>query len=171
MKLCLAATIAFCSVQYLIDVNLVVAARILISRSEWPVKVHLDFRCDRVIPTVSHLRNWVVFMASITLDEVQVGPDFPVDLFPWNSICLSDVGYEFLKIPGLVDYMFSSHLTVGVDEGSAFPAGEHLSLFLCEEFVAVSAFVEVVLVLLEEQFKFLHKQSTDDFVLALLEYV
>ena len=67
--------------------------------------------------------------------------------------------------------MFSSHLTVGIDEGSALPAGEHLSLLLCEEFVAVSAFVEVVLVLLEEQFKFLHKQSTDDFVLALLKYV
>ena len=82
MKLCLAATIAFCSVQYLIDVNLVVAARIFIRRSERPVKVHLDFRCDRMVPTVSHLCNRVVFMASITLDEVQVGPDLPVDLFP-----------------------------------------------------------------------------------------
>ena len=171
MELRLTAAITFCSVKYLIYIYLVIAARILVSGSKWPMKVHLDFGCDRVIPTVSHLRNRIVFMAPVTLDVVQVRPNLPIDLFPRNSIRLSNVGYEFLKIPGLVDHVLGSHLTVGVNEGSAFSAREYFSLFLCEEFVAVGTFIEVVLILLEEQFKFLHEQPTDNFVFTLLEYV
>ena len=82
MELSLATTIAFGSIKYLVYVNLVIAARILIRGSKWPVKVHLDFGCDRVISTVPHLRNWVVLMTSVALDKVQIGPDLPVDLFP-----------------------------------------------------------------------------------------
>ena len=70
MELSLATTIAFGSIKYLVYVNLVIAARILIRGSKWPVKVHLDFGCDRMVPTVAHLCNWIVFMASVTLNKM-----------------------------------------------------------------------------------------------------
>ena len=171
MKLSLAAAITFRSVKNLVYVYLVITARVLVGGSKWPMKVHLDFGCNRMVPTVAHLCNRVVLMASIALDKMQVRPNFPVDLLPGNTVRLSNVSYEFLKIPRLIDHMLGSHLTVGIDEGSTLPAAQNFPLLLCEELVAVGTLVEVIFVFLKEQFKFLHKQSADNFILALLKNI
>ena len=46
MKLGLAATVTFCTVEDLVYVDLVIAARILVRGSKWPMEVHLDFGCN-----------------------------------------------------------------------------------------------------------------------------
>ena len=68
-----------------------------------------------VKPTITHLCNWVVLLTTVTLDEVEVGPDFPVDLLPANSESFTDKSYELLKVPVPIDDMLGSHLTVSVN--------------------------------------------------------
>ena len=119
----------------------------------------------------AHLSNGVVFHATVTFDEVEVGPDLPVDLLPRNPVSLSDEGYELLQVPVLVNHVLSSHLAVGVDETGALAAAQHLALLLSEELVAVGALVEVILFLLQKQLQFLHKESTDNLVFAFFQDV
>lgn len=48
---------------------------------------------------VAELGDMVEQVASLALEHVEVGPDFPVDLAPRDSICFSDKSDEFLEIP------------------------------------------------------------------------
>ena len=90
---------------------------------------------------LSHLCDRVVLNATVTLDEVQVRPDLPVDFFPGNSIGLSDEGHKFLKVPILVNHVLSPHLAVRVNEASAFSAAENFSLLFRKQLVTVSTLV------------------------------
>jgi len=80
---------------------------------------------------------------------MKVGPHLPVDFLPRNAVSLSDESYKFLEVPVAVDDVLGAMLTVRVDKARALAAAEDLALLLREEFVAVSALVEVVLVFLE----------------------
>ena len=48
---------------------------------------------------VAELRDVVEQVAPFALEHVEVGPDFPVDLPPRDSICFSDKSDKFLEIP------------------------------------------------------------------------
>ena len=89
--------------------------------------------------TEAHLCDWEVILASVALDQVEVGPDLPIDFLPRNSISFSDESYKFLEVPIPVDHMLGPHLAVGVNEGGALATREHLPLLLGEQFVAVGA--------------------------------
>ena len=56
-------------------------------------------------------------VASLALEDVEIGPDFPVDFAPRNSISFSDKGDELLEIPRLVHNMLGPNLSVTIDVG------------------------------------------------------
>lgn len=85
-----------------------------------------------MVPAVAHLRNMVVLLAPVTLKQVQVRPDLPVNLTPRDTVGFTHKGHEFLEIPVLIHYVFSPHLPVAVNEVRALVATQHLSLFLGE---------------------------------------
>ena len=70
MKLSLAATVSFCTVKNLVNIDLVCAARVLISRSKWPMKVHLHLGWLLMVSAVAHFCNRIVLVASIAFDKV-----------------------------------------------------------------------------------------------------
>ena len=120
---------------------------------------------------VPELGDVVEEVAPFALEDVEVGPDFPVNLAPRNSISFSYESDEFLEIPRLVDDVLGSDLSVTIDVGLRLCAVQHSPLAHGEQFVAVCALVEVVALLFEEQLEFLHKQAADEFVFSLLEQV
>jgi len=80
--------------------------------------------------TVTHFSDWVVVLAAIATDQIEVGPDFPIYFLPRDAVGLSDEGYELLKVPVAVNDVLSPHLAVRINQLAASPAAEHLSLFL-----------------------------------------
>lgn len=119
----------------------------------------------------AHFCDGVELLASVALDQVEVGPDLPVDLFPGDAVSLTDEGHEFFQIPVAVNHVLCPHLAVAVYEVRTLATGQNLSLLLREELVAVSALVQVVLLLLKQQLELLHEESAHNLVLALLENV
>ena len=51
-------------------------------------------------------------LAYIAFHYVQIGPDFPINLFPRYSIGFPYVRDELLKVPFPVDYVLSSDLAI-----------------------------------------------------------
>ena len=148
VQLRLTTTIALGPIQNHVDIDLIATAREFVSGSEGPMQVHFDFGRGLMVPAGAHFRNGVILVASVTLQEVKIGPDLPVDFLPRDTVGLSDVSYELLQVPGLVNNVFGTHLAVAIHKRSSFAAAEHFSLFLGEQFVAVGTLVEVVFVLL-----------------------
>ena len=70
VKLSLTSAVSFRTVKNLVNINLVIAARVLISRSKWSMQVHLDLGCLLMVSAVAHLRDRVVLVASVALDEM-----------------------------------------------------------------------------------------------------
>lgn len=68
-----------------------------------------------MLTTVAHLSDRVEFLTSATTNESQIGPDFPINLLPADSICFTDESYELLKIPIAINYMLSAHLAVSIN--------------------------------------------------------
>lgn len=106
---------------------------------------------------VAELGDVVEEVAAFALENVEVGPDLPVDLAPRDSISFSNERDELLEIPRLVDDVLGSDLSVTIDVGLRLGAVQHSPLAHGEQFVAVCALVEVVALLFEEQLEFLHK--------------
>ena len=77
---------------------------------------------------ISHLGNVVEIVASLTPKDLQVGPDFPIDFSPRDSIGFPNEGDKFLKIPGSVDNVLSSNLSVIIDIGFSLGAVKHFPL-------------------------------------------
>ena len=98
-----------------------------------------------MVATVAHFRNRVELHATVTFDEVQVGPYLPVDFLPRNTVCFSNESHKLLQVPILVDHVLGTALSVAVDETGSLTTAEHLALLLCEKLVAVGALVEVIL--------------------------
>ena len=168
MELGLAAMIAFVPIEHLVDTGCFFAARIFVLGAK-RLGSHLDLGRRLVVATLAHLGNGIELCATVTFDQVQVGPHLPVDLFPGYAISFSDKCYELLKIPILIDHMLGSHLAVSVHEIRTFETWQYFTLLFREKLIAVSAFVEVILFLLEQELELLHEEATDDLVLALLE--
>lgn len=147
-----APAVSLGSVEHLVYVSLLAAAGVLVARSEGSKKIHLDLWRGLVLLANTHLSDGVELLAAIALDQVEVRPDLPVDLLPRNTIGLPDEGYEFFQIPVAVDHVFRPHLAVAVDEIRALAACKYLSLLLGKKLVAVGALVQVVLLLLKQQF-------------------
>jgi len=97
---------------------------------------------------VAHFRDVVVYIASVTPEDVEVTPDLPVDLSPRDPVGFSDEGHELLQVPRPVDDVLGSDLSVSVDVGLGLAAVEDLALTHREQLVAVRALVEVVALLL-----------------------
>ena len=147
MELGLAAVIALLTVKDLIYTDCLITAGVLVLGAQRRRR-HLDLGRRLMETAESHLSNRVVLHATVTFDEVQIGPDLPVDLLPGNTVGLTDEGYELLKIPIFVDDMLGPHLAVRVDKAGSLAAGKDLSLLLGEELVAVGTLVEMVFLFL-----------------------
>jgi len=119
----------------------------------------------------THLGDGIELLAAVTLDQVQVRPDLPVDFLPRNTVCFSHKSNELFQIPVPVNYVLCSHLAVAINEVCALAASQYFALLLRKQLVAVGALVEIVFLLLKKQFELLHKESTHNLVLALLEDV
>ena len=122
MELGLAAVIALLTVKDLVDTDCLITAGVLVLGAQWR-RGHLDLGRRLVETAEAHLSYRVVLHATVTFDEVQIGPDLPVDLLPGNAVGLSDEGYELLKIPIFVNDMLGPHLAVRVHEAGSLTAG------------------------------------------------
>lgn len=98
---------------------------------------------------VSHLRNMVVEVASLASEDLEIGPNFPVDFSPGNAIGLSNEGDELLKIPTSIDYMFGSDLSIVVNIGFSLAAVEDFTLTHRKQLIAVGTLVQIVRLLLQ----------------------
>lgn len=131
-------------IQNLCNVHLLLAARVLVIRSHGSIQGHFDFRRLFMQMAVAHFRNMVVQIAFFTLKNLQIWPNLPVDFSPRDPIRLSYKGHELLKIPGSINDVFGSNLTVIINVSFAFRAMENFPLTHSEEFVAESAFIQIV---------------------------
>ena len=115
MQLGLTATITLAAIQYFIDVRCFPTALIFVeARTATKTASSFNLWWFRVETTVSHLCYWVVLLTTVTLYEVKVGPDLPVDLLPAYSESFTDESHELLKVPVPIDDMLGSHLTVSI---------------------------------------------------------
>lgn len=130
VQLIYATAVSLSSVEHLVYVGLLAAAGVLVARSEGSKKIHFDLWRDLVLLTNTHLSDRVELLAAIALDQMEVRPYLPIDLFPRNTVGLPDESYEFFQIPVAVNYVFCPHLAIAVDEIRALAACEYLSLLL-----------------------------------------
>jgi hypothetical protein len=105
----------------------------------------------------AHLCDRVKLLAAITLDQMEIGPDLPVDFFPRDTIGFTDKSYEFFQIPVSVDDVLCPHLAVAVYEVRALATCEYLALLLGKQLVAVGALVQVVFLLFKQELELLHE--------------
>ena len=54
-------------------------------------------------------------VAALTLEDVEVRPDLPVDLSPRYPVSFSDKGHKLLEVPRPVNDVLGSYLAVMVD--------------------------------------------------------
>lgn len=116
MELGLTATITLAAIQYFVDVLRLATALVFVEAgTATHTTTNFYFRGLWMKTTVAHLCDRIVLLATVTLNEVQVGPNFPVDFLPANSKCFTDERHEFLKVPIAVNNMLSAHLAVSID--------------------------------------------------------
>jgi hypothetical protein len=78
--------------------------------------------------TVAHFRDVVEEIALVTFEDLKIGPNLPIDFSPRDSVSFSSKSDEFLQIPGSIDNMFSSNLSVIINIGFTLRAMKDLSL-------------------------------------------
>ena len=66
---------------------------------------------------ISHFRDVVEAVTPLALEDVEIGPYFPVYFAPRNSISFPDKGYKLLEIPRLIYNVLGSNLSVTIDVG------------------------------------------------------
>ena len=108
---------------------------------------------------ISHFGYVIKDVASLTPEDLQIGPHLPVDFSPGDSVSFPDESNEVLEVPGPVDNMLGSNLSVIIDVRFALGAVKHLPLAHSEQFVAEGALIEVVALLLQQKFQFFHEQT------------
>ena len=131
----------FNPIQNLIQIHFCVTARISINTFSWICKVDLQLWLPRVVLAVPQLTQRVKLLASTTFKSIKLSPHFPINLLPGNSVSLSDVSYKLLEVPILVYHVFSSHLSLSVDEWLARLTSKVLALVISEEFLAICTFL------------------------------
>jgi len=103
-----------------------------------------------MVATITHLSNWIIFLTPITSDQIEIGPDLPIDFFPADSVGFSYKSYELLKVPITVNNVFRSHLTISVNTLESFTASKYLSLFFSKKFGTVCTFMKLILIFFKE---------------------
>ena len=148
MKLSLASAITLGVLQDPVDADHLLAARVFVLGAR---RCHGHFDLGRLLVVFAgaHLSDGVILHATFTLDQMQVGPDLPVDFLPRDTIGFSDESNELLKIPIAVDNVLGAALAVMVNKACALATAQHLALLLSEELVAVGTLVQVVLIFLK----------------------
>jgi hypothetical protein len=151
--------------------NFLLAARVLVAGAERTSEAGLDPSRLLMHVTITHFSDMVENAAAVALEDVQIRPDLPIYLAPRNSISFSYERDKLLQVPALVDDVLRANLTVAVDVALGLGTVHDLALAHSEQFVAVSALVQVVGLLLEKQLKLLHEEARHELVLALLQLV
>jgi len=119
-------------IQNLDDVKFFFTASKLVIRTKRSMKRHLNFRLLLMHMTISHLCNMIIDVTSLTPEYVQVRPNLPIDLTPWNSVSFSNESYKFLKIPSSINDVFCSNLSVIVDVWFSFVTVKNCPLIHCK---------------------------------------
>jgi len=122
-------------------VNFLAAARVWIVWSDWPMKRHFYFRWYFMDMAVAHLRNVIMNVASLALEDVKIWPNFPIYFSPRYSISFSNKSYEFLEVPSSVNNMGGLALTIAIDVRLCFPAMKNSPLIHCEQLIAKCTFI------------------------------
>eukprot|EP00350_Pseudokeronopsis_sp_OXSARD2_P007155 CAMPEP_0170547374 /NCGR_PEP_ID=MMETSP0211-20121228/5766_1 /TAXON_ID=311385 /ORGANISM="Pseudokeronopsis sp., Strain OXSARD2" /LENGTH=307 /DNA_ID=CAMNT_0010852385 /DNA_START=952 /DNA_END=1875 /DNA_ORIENTATION=- len=132
-------------IDHSLHIHLQLAARKL---KHLPIAIGgvLGYRLLAVVATVAHLSNGKVLRAPFAFENVEVGPDLPIDFFPGDPVGLSHEGDELLQVPLLVNHMLPPQLPMEVDELLPLQTSQLLPLVLREQTIAVTALVEVVFV-------------------------
>ena len=123
------------------NIEFFLAAWVLVIGPKRPIQRHFDLGWFGVDMAVAKLWNVVIALASLTFENVKIGPDLPVDLTPRNSIGLSNKSNEFLQIPSSVHHVLRPDLAVVVDVWFTLGAVQDLTLAHTEQLVAVGTFV------------------------------
>lgn len=95
VQLSLTAIVAFLAIENLVYANCLIAAGVLILRAQ-RLDSHLDLGSLPVEATEAHLGYRIELHTTVTFYQMEVGPDFPVNLLPRNTVGLSDESYELL---------------------------------------------------------------------------
>lgn len=148
-----------------------VAAREGVVRTKGSSERHLHLGRRLMDFAVAELGDVVEDIATLTLKDIQIGPDLPVYFAPRDPVSLPDKGDKLLEVPRLVDHVLGPNLTVTIDIGLCLRAVQHLPLAHRKQLVAVSALVEVVSLLLEQELQLLHEEATDQLVFSLFQQV
>ena len=94
VKLGLTATFALRAIENLIDVHAFSATLVFVSA--YRAQTHFGPGGLGMEATITHFSDRVVVLAAIAADQVEVGPDFPVNFLPRDAVGLSDESYELL---------------------------------------------------------------------------
>mgnify|MGYP006154610629 CR=1 FL=1 len=74
----------------------------------------------------------IINVASFASKNVKVGPYFPIDFTPGNSVCFSNESNKFLEIPSSIYDVFCSNLSVIVDVRFGFVTVKNSPLVHCK---------------------------------------
>ena len=96
-------------------INFFFTASKLIISSKRSMKGHLYLWLLLMHMTITHLCNMIIYIASFTFKNVKIWPNLPINFTPGNSVGLSNKCYEFFEIPGSVNNMLCSDLSVIVN--------------------------------------------------------
>ena len=124
MQLGLTAINSLASVKNLVDISSLSTALVLIEATR------LDLGGLRMVPAVTHLSDRIVFLAAIASDEVEIGPDLPVDFFPTNSEGFTDESNELLQVPVPINHVLGAHLSVSINGLLTVGARQYFPLLL-----------------------------------------
>jgi len=80
VKLGLTATFPLRPVEYLVDVHALPTTLVFVCT--YCAQAHLGSGGFRMETTVTHLCDWVIVLAAIATDQVEVRPDFPIYFLP-----------------------------------------------------------------------------------------
>lgn len=97
----------------------------------------------------------------IAFEKVKIRPDLPVDFLPRDSIGFTHIGNELFQIPFFIHHMLCSMLPVIINEKLSLRTAEILALRFCKKSQTVSTFVKIVLILLKQEFEFLHEKPAN----------
>lgn len=151
MQLSFATAFAFWAIKNFVNIRSFAATFKLIhawSTTETPASLYSWW--FRVVSTITHLSNWVIFLAPVTSNQIEVGPDLPIDFFPADPVGFSYKSYELLKIPIPVNNVFRSHLTVRINTLESVTTSKNFSLLFSEKLGTVCTFMQLILIFFKE---------------------
>ena len=152
-------------------IKFLLTARVLIVGSQWPIEGHLDLWWLGMYVTVSKLWNMVVVGTSFTLENVKIWPYLPIDLTPWDPVCLPHESNKLFQVPSPINHMLCSDLTVIINVRFGLSTVEYLTLTHTEKLVAVCTLVKIIPFLFKKQLQLFHEKPTYKFIFSLFQNI